>query len=120
MQPDVELDPEVDYEYESDSEEEKVEEIVEIDIANEPEQGAEGICTLSFRLPDSSTLNRRFLKTDTMEYIYLFLKSQGYSNVKICTSFPVEVLEKGEKTLEECKFHPRSRLLVNDDHEDSE
>lgn len=71
------------------------------EIPEEPASDHPNTTTISFRLLDSSKLERRFLKENRVEHLYNFLESKGISNVLLCTSIPKRVLQDLSKTLEE-------------------
>jgi hypothetical protein len=61
-------EPEFEYESSSSEEEDGV-----FDLSGEPSEGDPDSCTISFRLPDASTVSRRFLSTEQVGHLYVYI-----------------------------------------------
>jgi hypothetical protein len=45
-----------------------------LELRDEPAAGADGVVELAFRLPTGGRLSRRFLSSDTMDFVFMFLR----------------------------------------------
>lgn len=90
-------------------------EVSQLEVPEEPSEGAEGVINLQLRLPDGSKLQRRFLGTNTVGHVINFIKKskQSFSNVKLITSFPKRVLEDPTLSLYSLKFGKNEALNVD-------
>jgi len=78
----------------------------------EPEQG-EDVTQIVIRGPQGD-LKRRFLKTDKLELLPLFLESSGIDlkSYKLYTSLSSTPLDNFSSSFEEAGLHPRSLLIL--------
>jgi hypothetical protein len=80
----------------------------------EPEVSNPDCCTIQFRLPDSTSVTWRFLKSDLGEvlkkFIAFHLKSQDFW---LLLGMPPKQLEDFKLTLEELELFPRSKIIVD-------
>ncbi|XP_063602128.1 FAS-associated factor 2-like [Penaeus indicus] len=92
-------------------------------IPQEPEEGADGTVHIVVKLPHGARLERRFLKTDSLEalYYYIFCHPDSPDRFQVTTNFPRQVVpcEPSEAnpsppTFEEFHLPPRSMLFVSD------
>ncbi|ROT70811.1 putative FAS-associated factor 2-like [Penaeus vannamei] len=87
------------------------------------QEGAEGTVHIVVKLPHGARLERRFLKTDSLEalYYYIFCHPDSPDRFQVTTNFPRQVVpcEPSEAnpnppTFEEFRLPPRSMLFVSD------
>lgn len=79
----------------------------------EPEAGP-GVCAVSFRLPNSQQLARRFQAKQRVAELWQWLHSHGWQRTghRICFVFPRKVLDDGSITLADAGVGPRERLIL--------
>ena len=90
----------------------------------EPDENNPNICKIVLRYPDGErTMERRFLKTDNINVLYLFVKSKGReiffekdsNDFDLCFSFPPKNLENSKKkTLEEEGMFPNAVINIRE------
>ena len=92
-------------------------------VPQEPEEGAEGTVHLAVKLPQGARLERRFLKTDSLEVLYywVFCHPNSPDRFQVMTNYPRQVVpcEPTEAnphppTFEEFNVPIRCMLLVMD------
>lgn len=97
-------------------------------LPEEPEDGPDS-STIQFRLPNSQSIQRRFMRTDKIKLMYDYVRSLGVkngcgsgSNFEILQTFPLKVFDSSshEKTLDEVGLFPRAKLHVKEDDEEEE
>jgi hypothetical protein len=64
------------------------------------------------RLPDSTTLRRRFHKTKKISDITNFVKTKYKEHFQLIVNIPRKVYNNESATLEEEGFYPRFTLIV--------
>jgi len=81
------------------------------ELKPEPAVGEQGAVRIQFRLPDGSKVIRRFLKTDSVAMVYLFVekrcgKSSSGKTLELRAGFPPKVIpaESMTLTIEEAKL----------------
>ena len=92
-------------------------------IRDEPPSASAGIdaCTIRFQLPSGMKINRRFLKADTVQYLFDWLDvyfndtaSITTVNYSLSTAFPKVELTDLAATLDSYGLHPKAMLYVQD------
>jgi FAS-associated factor 2 len=84
----------------------------------EPEKGTAGSTHLAIRLPSGSRLERRFMKTDTLQTIRDFIESKvnetGFEadQYTISSAFPRKTFTDSSVTLEEAGLIPQALLHI--------
>jgi len=66
-----------------------------LEVPEEPAEGAENSVNIQLRMPDGSKIARRFLKSNTVGHIMNFVKKSkpGTTTVRLITAFPKKVFE---------------------------
>ena len=93
-------------------------------LTEEPDENDPDICRIKFRYPNGEkSVERRFLKTDTIIILYNFVKSLGReiffesnsNDFDLICGFPPKNLENSkDKTLEEEGLFPSSLVQINE------
>ncbi|TYZ67647.1 hypothetical protein PybrP1_011685, partial [[Pythium] brassicae (nom. inval.)] len=102
-------------EEEDDMEEDEEEEVFEA-LEPEPADGTPGVTRVQVRAPDGSRLTRRFLKTDPMAKLWLFVKEQvpeaRSRPFELRTAFPPAAIEYSESASLAEKRLENANLMV--------
>ena len=90
-------------------------EVAQLEVPEEPAEGADNVVNLQLRMPDGSKLQRRFLRSNNLGHVFNFVRKQkeGITTVKLITAFPKKVLEDAKMTLEEAKFGKSEAVNVD-------
>ncbi|PRP77108.1 hypothetical protein PROFUN_12963 [Planoprotostelium fungivorum] len=80
-------------------------------LTEEPPRGPTAT-EVAFKLPDGSRITRRFQSTDTLQMLFVFLETKGFTKPIIRSSFPPKILEENRQTLSEAGLHPNASLIV--------
>jgi len=89
-------------------------------LKNEPEEGDPEAAVIQIRLADGNTVTRRFLKTASIEQLYLYIKSMGEDAgfEEITNDFELFLQSKKydsmEKSIEEEGLFPRSKIYCRE------
>ncbi|XP_054764516.2 FAS-associated factor 1-like [Lytechinus pictus] len=101
------------------AEEEAIRLSLEQQLADEPDEGSDlPISTLRMRLPTGETMTRRFLASEKLQMVLVFLGSKGYHSDthKILTTWPKRDLtsEDGHQNLQQLGLCPQETLFVEE------
>jgi len=91
-------------------------------LADEPEASNPESCAIVFRLPvTGSRVERRFLKTDSVQILYDFIDTQlhqitleGDGQYEILQTMPRKIYEDKDALLQEVGLFPRAMLVVKE------
>ncbi|XP_065225467.1 FAS-associated factor 1 isoform X2 [Planococcus citri] len=90
---------------------------LESKLPPEPADGSDGLTKIRIRV-QQQFLERKFLKTDTLQLLLDFLVVKGYdpADYKLITSFPRKDVTSmnPESTLEELKMYPQETLILEE------
>lgn len=90
-------------------------------LTAEPELGTKGSVALQFRLPDGKQINRRFMESDKLQHVFVFIDGQDLvldnhtiEKWELVANYPKRTLSNPDITLAEADLKGRAVLFVQE------
>jgi hypothetical protein len=82
-------------------------------IGPEPAPGSD-VAELVIRMPDGSRRPRRFMRSDTLRQLHLYISSleDTPKEFEVLTSYPAVILQATDESMEAAGLHPKAIVLV--------